>query len=216
MTSLLPPNATRLERGLEAGLAPLAAIDTPIEQLWDPATCAIDLLPWLAYSLSVDSWDPEWSEATKRDAVARSIELHRVKGTRASVEAVLARFDELASVVEWHEASPRQAPHTFEVHLPIVAAPGVVPSGARVTAAFAERIVNEVARAKPLREHFGLVQSLALTAGVAVQGTARLASYRRQGLDAQLTFGPEWDDYLQTEDGEPLQAETAAILDTAR
>ena len=47
--SLLPPNATPLERALEDGLTGLAAIDPPVEKIWDPQTCPLPLLPWLAY-----------------------------------------------------------------------------------------------------------------------------------------------------------------------
>ena len=212
--SLLPPNAMPLERALEAGTARLADIDTPIAALWDPATMPLGDLPFLAWALSVDSWDPEWSEAVKRDAVARSIALHRIKGTRMSVEAVLDRFDELASIVEWHEASPRAPANTFEVHLPIIGADGAA-SGARVTAAFAERIVREVSRAKPLREHFTLVQRLELEGGVGVFGTARVAAFVREERALVSDTDPAWGFFLQTEDGEPLEDDTGAFLDTA-
>jgi phage tail P2-like protein len=212
--SLLPPNAMPLERALEAGTARLADIDAPIAALWNPATMPLGDLPFLAWALSVDSWDPEWSEATKRDAVARSITLHRIKGTRMSVEAVLARFDELASIVEWHEASPRAPANTFEVHLPIIGMDGAA-SGTRVTAAFAERIVREVGRAKPLREHFTLVQRLPLEAAIGTLVTARVAALLRIEPTLVIDTSPEWDGYLQTEDGEPLQdPETGAFLDT--
>jgi len=208
MTSLLPPNATRLERGLEAGIAAIAGVEMPIEQLWDPATCALDLLPWLAWSLSTDNWDPDWSEATKRDAVARSIALHRVKGTRVSVEAVLARFDQLLTIVEWHQANPRAAPHTFEVILPLGAA-----GGKRATARFAEAVIREVSRVKPLREHFVLVQQLTATAAIRVVGAARAVRFDRLPGIAAPDADPWWLTVIQTEDGEPLQAESGALLE---
>lgn len=212
--SLLPPNALPLERALEAGTARLADVDMPIASLWDPAKARIEDLPFLAWTLSVDSWDPDWSETTKRDAVARSIALHRVKGTRMSVEAVLSRMDELLSVIEWHEEQPRRAPHTFEVHLPIVDANGVA-GGERVGAAFAEAVIRDVTRVKPLREHFRVVQRLALAANVGVTGAARVASYRRIDPDLLVDTSPAWDFYLQTEEGEPLQVEAGTLLDTA-
>ena len=68
-------------------------------------TIAAEWLPWLAWGLSADTWDADWSEVTKRKAVAGSIALHRTKGTRASVETVIGRFDELLPVVEWFEAT---------------------------------------------------------------------------------------------------------------
>lgn len=210
MTSLLPPNATRLERGLEAGLAPIATVERPIELLWDPATIPLNWLPWLAYSLSVDSWDPDWPEATKRQAVAESIALHRLKGTRASVEMILRRLDTMLEVVEWHEADWDAAPHTFDVLLPLVTAPGTAPGGERASAGFAEKVIREVAKVKPLREHMTLVQTLRLQSAIGVVGTARLSSWQREPLDLTTDTSPEWDGFLQTEDGEPFEAEGAA------
>ena len=91
--SLLPDNATRAERAVsEAVAARLSAITTPLRQLWDPETCRVDLLPWLAWALSVDDWDPTWPEATQRAAVAESIEIHRRKGTPWAVRQSLVRL----------------------------------------------------------------------------------------------------------------------------
>jgi phage tail P2-like protein len=91
--SLLPDNATRAERAVsEAVAARLSAITTPLRQLWDPETCRADLLPWLAWALSVDDWDPIWPEATRRAAVAESIEIHRRKGTPWAVKQSLIRL----------------------------------------------------------------------------------------------------------------------------
>jgi phage tail P2-like protein len=217
LPSLLPPNATRLERALEAGTAQLGDVEAPIAPLWDPATMPIADLPFLAWGLSVDSWDPDWSEAMKRQAVADSIALHRVKGTRLSVETVLARFDNLLELVEWHEdaAGPSALPNTFEVRVPLVTAPGEAPGGDRSSAAFAEAIIREVTKVKPLREHFEVVQRVALTGGLAVSGTARLFNYARSDADLDFNTSPDWEFYLQTEIGEPIQSEVGTLLDTA-
>jgi phage tail P2-like protein len=212
--SLLPPNATRLERAVEAATARIGDVPVPIDQLWDPATLAADLLPWLGWALSVDNWDPDWTDAEKRRAIAESIALHRIKGTRASVETVLSRFDDLVELVEWHQAIPRAVPHTFEIRLPI-AREGIVPGGRRATAAFAEAIVRDVARVKPTREHFILAQTLALTSAVGIQGAGRLVDVRRADATPDFDTSPAWNFYLQTEDGEPLQDNAGAFLDTA-
>jgi len=205
--SLLPPNAFPLERALEAGTARLGEVEAPIAPLWDPATMPLASLPFLAWALSVDTWDTNWSEAVKRQAVANSIALHRVKGTRASVEMVLARFDDLLELVEWHEAGGSTQPNTFDVLLPLVTAPGQAPGGDRSSAAFADAIIREVAKVKPLREHMTLVQSLKLQAAVGVYGTARIATWQRETLALTVDSSPDWDTYLQTEDGEPFVAE---------
>ena len=61
MTRLLPPNSTSLEKALEMLIgARVGAIDTPLRDLWSPADCPEELLPWLAWALSIDSWDASW------------------------------------------------------------------------------------------------------------------------------------------------------------
>jgi phage tail P2-like protein len=213
-TSLLPPNATALERALEAGVR-AGSVTTPVDRIDDPLTCPAELLPWLAWGLSVDSWDGDWSEADKRDAVANSLAFHRIKGTRLSVETVLARFDKLAELVEWHEATPRQAPNTFDVVIPLVMADGTAPGGRRATAAFAEAIIREVSRVKPLREHMTLVQALTIAGAIGVQGVARVFAEVRQDMDLVADPSLAWNFYLQTEDGEPLvDAADGSFLDT--
>jgi phage tail P2-like protein len=206
-TSLLPPNATPLERALEAGVR-AGSIATPVDFIDDPLNCPDDVLFWLAWGLSVDSWDADWSEADKREATATSYAFHRIKGTRLAVETVLARFDKLIKLVEWHEAVPRRAPNTFEVVLPLVLDNGTAP--------FAEAIIREVSRVKPLREHMTLVHALTLDGSVGVQGVARSFIEVRQDMDLIGDTSPEWDFYLQTEDGEPLlDATDGSYLDTS-
>lgn len=211
--TLLPPNATPLERALEHGTAQLSDVTAPIDTLVNPATIAAELLPWLAYGLSVDSWKASWPEALKRRAVAGSIALHRIKGTRRSVEMVLARIDELARVLEWHEDPARLSPNTFEVDLPLVTTPGAA-GGDRAKAAIVDEIIAEVGKVKPLREHLTVVQSIMLEGGVGIQGALRLTSYTREDTLLAVDLSPEWDFYLQTEDGEPLQADAGSFLDT--
>lgn len=214
--SLLPPNATPLERAIEAG-ARAGDVDAPLSPLWNPATCPLDVLPWLAWGLSVDSWDADWTEGAKREAVATSIDLHRRKGTRLSVEALLARFDALIELVEWHQAVPRAEPHTFDVILPLVVdgpAGPHAPGGRRASAAFADAIIREVSRVKPLREHMRLVQSLVTTGEIGVAVVGRAAVYHQDQAVLTTDTSPDWAACLQTEDGEPLQDDADQFLDT--
>ena len=211
--SLLPPNATRLERALEAGGARIVDVHAPAD-IDDPMFCPVEVLPWLAWGLSVDTWDADWSEADKRAAVAGSIELHRRKGTRMSVETVLARFDQLARLVEWHEATPRRVPHTFDVILPMVTK-GAAHGGRRASAAFADAIIREVARVKPLREHMRLVQKIDVAGAIGLQGVIRAFSYTRADAEMTIDTSASWASFLQTEDGEPIEdSNTGTFLDT--
>jgi len=211
--SLLPPNATRLERALEDATARIGDITAPIDTLLDPAAIDADWLPWLAWALSSDSWDADWTEATKRQAVAESIALHRIKGTRLSTETVLARFDQLARNVEWHETTPRGGPHTFDIVLPLIV-DGAAPGGTRTTAAFADAIIREVGRVKPLREHMRFVQSITAAGAIGILGVARAAISIREDADLTIDASTDWPFLLQTQDGEPITFDASEYLDT--
>ncbi|HEY0624669.1 phage tail protein I [Sphingomonas sp.] len=211
--ALLPPNATALERGLAAVTNRISDVPLPLSQLWDPATCPLHMLPWLAWAMSVDSWDPAWPEATKREAVANSIPEHRIKGTRAAIESVIGRFDDRLGIVEWHEATPRRDPHTFEVSLPLVDEDGVARGGYRASAAFANRLMSEIAGAKPLREHFTLLQTVAARGGIGVQGVARAFAFSREQMTITVDESQPWASLLQDENGEPLQDDAGDFLD---
>lgn len=219
--TLLPPNATPLERALEAATARIADVEAPIANLWNPAACPAAILPWLAWGLSVDSWDTEWTEAMKRDTIAQSIDFHRRKGTRASIETVLARFDALLTIAEWFEVTPRRDPHTFDVVLPVVVTDPATgqphaPGGERTSGAFAEAIVREIARVKPLREHFRLAQKMPAASAIRVVAAARTAHWRRDDLALIHDTSRDWASDLQTEDGEPLQREDGdPLMETA-
>ncbi len=205
---LLPPNATTFERAMAATAVRVTAIDTPIAALMDPAALPANLLPFLAWHLSVDRWEVDWSEATKRTAIADAIAAQRRKGTPASVEAVLASFDGLLELVEWHQTAPRGTPHTFEIRLPLGAA-----GGTRATAPFAEAVLRDVLRVKPARSHATMVQ-LSASAGIAqVLGAAATAGFVRLDTDAVHDTGSIWANLLQTEQGEPFESETGQLLE---
>lgn len=88
--TLLPPNATAFERSLEAVVDRSLSVRVPVRDLWSPQDCPLAVLPWLAWSLSIDDWDPDWTEAQKRGAVASAIEVHRSKGTVGAVKRALS------------------------------------------------------------------------------------------------------------------------------
>lgn len=90
--SLLPPNTTALDRAAEAVIVGhLAAIDQPHRALWNPDTCPLELLPWLAWQLSVDEWSESWPQERKRNAIKQSIALHRKRGTPWAVRQAVQR-----------------------------------------------------------------------------------------------------------------------------
>lgn len=103
--TLLPSNATAQEIALDLATSRVGDVGAPLRPLWDPETCPAALLPWLAWALSVDEWEPEWPEDRKRQVIAASVEVHRKKGTRAAVrQAVAAAGYGDAQIVEFFGA----------------------------------------------------------------------------------------------------------------
>jgi len=189
-------------------LGRMTAIDTPVATLMNPAAIDAAVLPFLAWHLSIDRWEVDWPEATKRAAVADAIIAQRRKGTPASVEAVLATFDDLLDLVEWHQTTPRGRPHTFEIRLPLDGK-----GGKRATAAFAEQVVAEVARVKPARSHGTLLQMAASAGLTQVLGAAATTGFARLDTDAIHDTDAIWGRLLQTELGEPIESEIGQMLE---
>ncbi len=90
LPTVLPPNAQPIELDLEQLSARHSDFADPITRLWNPETCPANVLPWLAWAFSVDDWDANWPEETKRKAIAASVEIHQRKGTVRSVKDALA------------------------------------------------------------------------------------------------------------------------------
>ncbi len=119
-SSLLPPNQTRLEASL-ANTAAMAHTPEVLAQLWDAQRCPVQLLPWLAWALSVDEWDDGWTEPQKRAQVLGAIALHRKKGTPWAVKQALIRAGvEMPKLIE-HIDGAHWA--EFDVHISVVDRP---------------------------------------------------------------------------------------------
>lgn len=86
----LPQSSGRAEKALARGALAASDIPIPIDQLWNPATCPAAILPWLAWSLSVDEWDTSWPEEVRRNVIAESVMIHRRKGTLWACKRALA------------------------------------------------------------------------------------------------------------------------------
>ena len=114
--TLLPANATPLERALEAAIRPRVGPEV-IRQVWDPWACPAKLLPWLAWAFSVDYWEDGWAEDQKRAVIAASIEVHRRKGTPAAMRRVVESLGYGFDLVEWWQLEPQGAPGTAEAFI---------------------------------------------------------------------------------------------------
>lgn len=176
--TLLPPNSTLLERALEHVATQLTAIPVRIRDLWNPWTCPPEFLPWLAYGLSMDAWNPDWPLAVKRSLIATAIDIQRHKGTRKSVEDVVTAFGGAIAIREWFEMDPPGEPYTFSLVLTLSGQAGE-PASAR----FVEEVIAEVTRTKPVRCHFTFTVGLSFRAPLALACGLRPVTVRRLVLE---------------------------------
>lgn len=174
--SLLPPNATAPEIALEQAHAErLAAIPLPLREIRDPDTCPLALLPWLAWEYSVDTWNTDWTEEEKRNAVRRAEFIHRHRGTPAAVEISLSDSPFNTQVVEWFEQSPPGEPYTFLLN--------VEQDGRPIVESDIQDLKNAVLRAKNLRSWFSV------SFRGAASGNAILAGYMVASETVTFTTG---------------------------
>ncbi|WP_256587877.1 phage tail protein I [Pseudomonas sp. Irchel 3E13] len=174
MTSLLPGNATQLERLAAEALGQIQRVPIPMRELVNPDRCPLELLPYLAWAFSVDRWDSGWPEAAKRRAIRSAFLIHTRKGTIGSLRRVVEPLGYLIEVVEWFDTVPLGVPGTFALKI------GVLDTG--ITDEMYDELSWLIDDAKPLTRH---LTGLAIT--LATSGYLRLA--------AALTDGEEIDVY---------------------
>lgn len=75
-------------------------------------TVPLALLPHLAWSRSLDYWDPTWPASVKRQLVTNTPANLRRRGTRAAIDSALSAFGADIVVEEWHEQDPEGPPGT--------------------------------------------------------------------------------------------------------
>ncbi len=167
---LLPPNASELERLAAEALAQIERVPVPLRQLWNPDTCPVELLPYLAWAFSVDRWSSAWPERAKRDAIKAAFFIHAHKGTIGALRRVVEPLGYLIEVREWWEEQPLGMPGTFRLLV------GVLDTG--ITEEMYQELTWLIDDAKPVSRHL-----VGLAIGLDVTGTAHIG--------AALTTGDE-------------------------
>lgn len=87
--SLLPPNASKLER-YTAETCAFEPDSLIIDQLWSADGIPSDFLPYLAWTLGVDFWDLLTTDEQRREAIKGAIAWHRKRGTPWAMKQALA------------------------------------------------------------------------------------------------------------------------------
>lgn len=181
MFDLLPPNATESERAISESIARMAdGVQAPLRDLWDPSSIPSALLPWLAWAYSVDDWNSEWSDAQKRAAIQKSVEIHRYKGTIGSVREALTALGIEITLTEWFNQVPEGDPYTFDIRLDARDIP--------IDQQDILALVPLVNATKNLRSHLGKI-----TPGATVEPVAWLAAVTGMGTDTTVQSAYEGD-----------------------
>ena len=162
MSDLLPPNATDLEHAIADVCARIDEVPIIIRELWNPQTCPADLLPWLAWSFSVDDWDSSWSDQQKRDTIAAAIEVQQIKGTIGSVRSALAALGIDARVQEWFNQIPEGDPYTYKLLLEAYQTP--------VTQEGVAKVLQLIDTNKSLRSHMSVAEVSARSESILTVG----------------------------------------------
>lgn len=183
MNRLIPNNASQLEVLAAQALAQIERVPVPIRDLLNPDRCPVALLPYLAWSFSVDRWEESWSEATKRKVIKSAYFVHAHKGTIGALRRVVEPLGYLIKVIEWWEEEPAGVPGTFKLEI------GVLETG--ITEEMYESLTLLIDDAKPVSRHLtqldiSLETHLTAYLGVAVIDGDELDVYPWQPADIDV------------------------------
>lgn len=171
MSSLLPPATTAFERAAEATMARSTDLPVPLPNLWNPDTCPAALLPWLAWTLSVDEWQSAWTEDIKRAVIRDAALVHRKKGTPWAVKRLLSAVGARADLREWWQMDPPGQIHTFEIDVYANSIEVVDEDTPLLGEVATKRMADLINSVKPVRSHYTLRVGASYTGSLAQGGT---------------------------------------------
>lgn len=195
---LLPVGSSPLELAAAEACAQIERIPIPIRELWNPDLCPVHLLPYLAWAFSVDRWDKNWSEKTKRDAVKAAMFIHQHKGTIGALRRVIEPLGYVFGVTEWWETDDE--PGTFGLDI------GVIEQG--ITDEIYDEIEKLIFNTKPASRHLN-----ALTVSLESHGRVYCAAAAYSG--DTLTVYPYTPELIVTS-GAHVMGAAAYIIDDMR
>lgn len=147
--SLLPENASRLERAFERAFqGALDDIESPFPELLDPQRTPPEMLPYLAQDRGVGEWDGDAPTELLRRTVANVWPIRRLAGTRRALVLAVDELDYAAEVVTWYDAD---AEITTPYHVDVI-----VEAFGTVDEAVQQRIMRRLANAQSERDDLKL------------------------------------------------------------
>ncbi|HHQ6573262.1 TPA: phage tail protein I [Serratia fonticola] len=198
MNSLLPISASPFEHNVAQACAGIDDIPVPLRDLWNPDTCPVRLLPYLAWARSVDRWDESWPEATKRQVVRDAFLVHQHKGTVAAVRRVIQTFNYLMEIKEWWLNN--EPPGTFRLVIDVLSV--------GMDEAMREEMERLIFDAKPRSRHLTGLSIRTTTTGITHIGACLYDG-------DELTIYPNYVDKM-TAGGGATSGAAIFIMDTTR
>ena len=176
----------------------LDAITQPHRALWNPDTCPLELLPYLAWAFSVDRWDENWTEPAKRSAVLAAWFVHKHKGTIGALRRVVEPLGYLIRVTEWWQTN--DIPGTFRLDV------GVLETG--ITEEMYQELERLITDAKPCSRHLN-----GLSINLDVTGNFYIAAATYDG--EELTVYPYFPETI-TASGSAFTGSAIHLIDNLR
>lgn len=115
--TLLPSSASTFDRQLASMGDRLKALPTELHHLWDPYRTPSDFLPFLAWAVSVDDWNTEWTESQKREVVANSKSIHERKGTIGAIEQAIQNLGYTIDIIELQRTLGQSYHHQIDANV---------------------------------------------------------------------------------------------------
>ncbi|EOG3619350.1 phage tail protein I [Pseudomonas putida] len=179
--SLLPHNATLLERSLERA-GELGVDPEIIRGVADSARCPPNFLPWLGWALKVEGWEAAYTDDQRRELIREAIPVHKTKGTVGAIRRVLRAVRVNAEFKEWHQI-PNAAPYTFQVTA--WANENRAGEGSIISKELGERLRALVDAAKNERSHYEFRLGARFDCGLVMGNAAQGLALQRRTLEAK-------------------------------
>lgn len=161
MYSLLPANATRLEKNVDQLGQRITDIPVLFVSLHRYDECPAMHLPWLAWQQRVAFWRPEWSEAKKRSVIAAAPVFNAQRGTKLALQDMLDNLLGNYQLVAWHDQTPKNMPFTFIVK---------VPDQVVLTLEQLSQMHNVIDMTKSQRDHYAIEATVSIDTGIYAAG----------------------------------------------
>ena len=183
--SLLPINASKLLKDLERSGLKISYLEAKNKDVLSPDKLGIDILPWLAWSLSIDSWSDDWSSDVKREMVKNSISLHRIKGTKKAIKQALDIVGVFGDIVEWWEVTPKMIPHSFNITTYLNDNLNEN-SDVIIDLDTQKKLINLIENVKPARSHFNFKLGVRFESQVSYVVSSRVRQFANFSFISEL------------------------------